>query len=95
MAVLFLIAFPAILFEDDDLVTLQMIYDLSLNFFTVLSYGDATVVAYHKDVGKFNLVTGIALQAMHEQFIILFHFELLPCYCYYCKHDVPKIFSQR
>jgi len=32
---------------------------------------------------------------MYEQFIILFHFELLTCYIYYCKHDKPKIFLQR
>src|ERR1700704_5370358 len=67
-----------------------MIYYFGLNFFSVVANSNVSFIAYHEDFRKFNLISSIATQAMHEQLIILFYLELLSCYCYYCKHDVPK-----
>ena len=90
MAIFLLISLTAILLENDHFVTFQMVHDFSRNFLSVLAHSDVAISAYHKDIGELNLITCIAFQAMHKQFVILLYFELLPCYCNYCKHDFGK-----
>jgi|GEM_PF-1523135 len=74
-------------FEGDDLVTLYVTYDLSLDGgFYVLAYGQGAVCVYKKYFCEFNLVTCIACNAGNVQSLILLDLELLTGDFYNCEH---------
>ena len=87
MTVLFAESLSSFHFEGDDLVTLYVTYDLSLNGgFYVLAYGQGAVCVYKKNFCEFNLVTCIACNAGNVQSLILLDLELLTGDFYNCEH---------
>ena len=74
-------------FEGDDLVTLYVTYDLSLDGgFYVLAYRQGAVCVNKKNFCEFNFVACIACNAGNVQSLILLDPELLAGDFYNCEH---------
>ena len=87
MPVLFAKSFSSFHFEGDDLVTLNVTYDLCLDSgLYVLAYGQGAVCIHEENFSEFHFVTCIACNAGNVQCLVLLDFELLAGDFYNCEH---------
>jgi hypothetical protein len=85
VALLLLIALAALLFEDQNLVTFQVIYKTGVYNCAVNNRGANfyfSAVLYQEYLGKAELCTGIAFEAVNVDLLVFLYFVLLPCYLY-------------
>jgi len=88
MTVLLAKSFSSFHFEGDDLVTLYVTYDLSLDSgFYILAYGEGAVCVYEEDFSEFHFVTCIACNAGNVQCLVFLDLELLAGDFYNCEHN--------
>lgn len=96
MSIGLLIAFSSLLFEYDDLVTLQMAEHLSAHRCT--AYGGSSnlnraVVVDQQYIVELHFFTLCLWQTVYEQGLVFLHFELLTCDIYNCVHSVKRFYA--
>jgi hypothetical protein len=85
-AIALLIALPALLLKDDNLIALQVLYDLGLHS-RACAEGDIIIsTSAHKHIRELEGVTGITLEAVNKQHVVLPNFKLLARYRNNRKH---------
>lgn len=92
MTIHLLVTLTALFLEDDNLITFQMVQDLSLYFDGAdrAANSNITVVNGHQYLVKLYTISCITGQAVNIYFIIFANSELLAGDSNYCKH-APKI----
>src|SRR5689334_21657473 len=96
MTMLLAKAFSSFHFEGDDLVTLYVTNDLSLDGgLYVLTYRQRTVCIYEENFSKFHFVTCIACNAGDVQCLVFLDLELLAGDFYNCEHNNSILGLQR
>ncbi len=90
MAVRFLISLAALLLKYDHFVSFDVIQYFGRDFCSAHNRGantDFATVVYQQHLVERQVGVYVGFQTMHENLLVLLHFELLPCDFYNCVHD--------
>lgn len=90
VAVLFTVAFAALLFKDDHFVAFNMIQHSCADFGVVqhrLAHGNGPVIFEQENLVESEVVARIGFKLVDEELLPFLDFELLTSYRYDCEHD--------